>query len=98
MRHWRQPCGSLDCLSPDHLARFYGYTTGVFSSCKLQRASDETVPFRFIASNLHPDRNTLASFRKTFLMTPMGWKISAMAWDDQRPGLSIPEHYQAVED
>lgn len=26
-----------------------------------------------------------------FILTPSGWKISAMAWDDERPGLSIPE-------
>jgi len=26
-----------------------------------------------------------------FVNTPSGWKISAMAWDDERPGLSIPE-------
>jgi hypothetical protein len=25
-----------------------------------------------------------------FILTPSGWKISAMAWDDERPGLSIP--------
>ena len=24
-----------------------------------------------------------------FINTPAGWKISAMAWDDERPGLSI---------
>ena len=24
-----------------------------------------------------------------FVRTPSGWKISAMAWDDERPGLSI---------
>jgi hypothetical protein len=23
-----------------------------------------------------------------------GWRISAMAWDDERPGLTIPERYQ----
>ena len=27
-----------------------------------------------------------------FIKTPAGWKISAMAWDDERPGLSLPEH------
>ena len=27
-----------------------------------------------------------------FILTPSGWKISAMSWDDERPGLSIPEH------
>ena len=46
---------------------FYGYATGVFSTRKLERATYETIPFRFIAGNLHPDHDTLASFRKTFL-------------------------------
>src|SRR5215470_12067270 len=46
---------------------FYGYATGVFSSRKIERATDESAPFRFIAGNLHPDHDTLASFRKTFL-------------------------------
>ena len=26
-----------------------------------------------------------------FINTPGGWKMSAMAWDDERPGLSISE-------
>ncbi len=46
---------------------FYGYATGVFSTRKLERATYESVPFRFIAGNLHPDHDTLATFRKTFL-------------------------------
>jgi len=46
---------------------FYGYATGVFSTRKIERATYETVPFRFIAGNLHPDHDTLATFRKTFL-------------------------------
>ena len=25
-----------------------------------------------------------------FVLTPGGWRVSAMAWDDERPGLSIP--------
>jgi len=25
-----------------------------------------------------------------FVHTPAGWKMSAMAWDDERPGLSLP--------
>jgi hypothetical protein len=25
-----------------------------------------------------------------FILTPAGWRMSAMAWDDERPGLSIP--------
>lgn len=27
-----------------------------------------------------------------FISTPAGWGISAMAWDDERPGLFIPDH------
>ena len=45
----------------------YGYATGVFSSRKIERATYEAVPFRFIAGNLHPDHDTLAVFRRTFL-------------------------------
>ena len=26
--------------------------------------------------------------------TPAGWKISSMAWDDERPGLDIPARYK----
>ena len=29
-----------------------------------------------------------------FIKTTAGWKISAMAWDDERPGLSIPVRYE----
>jgi transposase len=46
---------------------FYGYATGVFSSRKIEKATHESLPFRFIAGNLHPDHDTLAHFRKTFL-------------------------------
>lgn len=28
-----------------------------------------------------------------FVLTLAGWKISAMAWDDERPGLTIPTRY-----
>src|SRR5918998_4701074 len=45
----------------------YGYATGTFSSRKLERATYEAAPFRFVAGNLHPDHDTIASFRKTFL-------------------------------
>lgn len=45
----------------------YGYATGVFSSRKLERATYDSVAFRFIAANQHPDHDTLAVFRKRFL-------------------------------
>jgi transposase len=46
---------------------FYGYATGMFSSRKLEKATYESIPFRFIAGGLHPDHDTIAYFRKTFL-------------------------------
>lgn len=46
---------------------FYGYATGVFSSRKIEKATHESIPFRFIAGGLHPDHDTIANFRKTFL-------------------------------
>ena len=29
-----------------------------------------------------------------FIRTPSGWKLSSMAWDDERPGLAIPDRYR----
>ena len=46
---------------------FYGYATGVFSSRKIERATYEVIPFRFIAGDMHPDHATIAAFRKQFL-------------------------------
>ena len=46
---------------------FYGYMTGVFSSRKIEKATYENIPSRFIAGGLHPDHDTIANFRKTFL-------------------------------
>jgi transposase len=46
---------------------FYGYATGVFSSRKLERATYDSVAFRFIAANDHPDHDTIAAFRRRFL-------------------------------
>ena len=45
----------------------YGYATGVFSSRKLERATYDSVAFRFIAANDHPDHDTIAAFRRRFL-------------------------------
>lgn len=46
---------------------FYGYATGVFSSRKLERATYDSVAFRYVAANRHPDHDTIAHFRKRFL-------------------------------
>ena len=58
-----------EAIAPDMLLGllFYGYATGTFSSRKIEKATYESIPFRFIAGGLHPDHDTLAHFRKTFL-------------------------------
>ena len=45
----------------------YGYATGVFSSRKLERATYDSVAFRYVAANEHPDHDTLNTFRRRFL-------------------------------
>ena len=45
----------------------HGYATRVYSSRKLERATYDSVAFRFIAANDHPDHDTIATFRRRFL-------------------------------
>src|SRR5215208_5349607 len=45
----------------------YGYATSVLSCRKLERATYDSVAFRFIAANDHPDHDTIAAFRRRFL-------------------------------
>jgi len=46
---------------------FYGYATGVFSSRKLAQATYDSIAFRYLCANTHPDHRTIADFRKRFL-------------------------------
>ncbi|MGK7371533.1 MAG: IS1182 family transposase [Candidatus Halalkalibacterium sp. M3_1C_030] len=50
---------------------FYSYATGVFSSRKIEAASYESVPVRYVAANQHPDHDTICTFRRRF-MEPLG--------------------------
>jgi len=45
----------------------YGYATGVFSSRAIERATYDSVAFRYVAANTHPDHDTINEFRKRFL-------------------------------
>ena len=38
---------------------FYCYATGTFSSRKMEAATYESVPVRFVAANQHPDQDTM---------------------------------------
>jgi len=56
-------------MAPDILLGllFYGDATGTFSSRKIEKATYESIPCRFIAGGLHPDHDTIANVRKTLL-------------------------------
>src|ERR1700750_1243529 len=57
----------------------YGYATGLFSSRKLERATYDSVAFRFIAANDHPDHDTIATFRRRFLKEIEGLFVQVLA-------------------
>ena len=67
----------------------YGYATGVFSSRKIERATYEAVPFRFIAGNLHPDHDTLATFRRTFLPELKGLFVQVLLLAQEAGALKL---------
>ncbi len=43
---------------------FYGYATGTFSSRKIEKKTYTSIPYHFIAGGLHPDHDTINTFRK----------------------------------
>ena len=45
----------------------YGYATGTFGSRRIEQATHDSLAFRYIAANTHPDHDTLCAFRKRFL-------------------------------
>ncbi|MDR9366371.1 MAG: transposase, partial [Balneolaceae bacterium] len=40
---------------------FYSYATGTFSSRKMEAATYESVPVRYVAANQHPDHDTICT-------------------------------------
>jgi len=58
-----------EAIAPEALLGllFYGYAAGVFSSRKIEKATYENLGFRYVAGGLHPDHDTIANFRTTFL-------------------------------
>ena len=45
----------------------YGYCVGIPSSRKIERATYDSVSFRVLSANQHPDHDTIASFRQRHL-------------------------------
>lgn len=50
---------------------FYSYATGIYSSRKIEVATYESVPVRYVAANQHPDHDTVCTFRRRFF-EPLG--------------------------
>jgi transposase len=46
----------------------YAYRVGTASSRRIERSTYETIPFRVLAANQHPDHDTIAEFRKRHLL------------------------------
>lgn len=56
----------------------YGYSTGVFSSRKLEQATYDSIAFRYVSADTHPDHYTLNSFRKRFLQQIQGLMVQVL--------------------
>ena len=54
---------------PEMLTRLllYGYATGLTSSRRIEKATYDQVPFRFLAADQHPDHDSIANFRRQHL-------------------------------
>jgi Transposase domain (DUF772) len=74
----------------------YGYATGVFSSRKLERATYDSVAFRFIAANEHPDHDTIATPEPVEGPAALSWRdqgsVCASAASGARDGRSEDGH------
>jgi len=57
---------------------FYGYATGTFSSRKLEKATHDSIAYRYLCANSHPDHDTIASFRKRFLKELEGYFVEIL--------------------
>jgi transposase len=61
---------------------FYGYATGVFSSRKLEKATYDSMAFKYICANENPDHDTINSFRKRFNKEIEGLFIEILILDE----------------
>ncbi len=66
--------------APEMMLRvlLYGYTTGVYSSRKIEARSYEDVAFRYLSADAHPDHDTFAEFRKRHLEALAGLFTQAL--------------------
>jgi len=56
----------------------YGYATGTFSTRKIEKATYEQIPYRYISGNMHPDHDTINEFRKNNLAELKGLFVQVL--------------------
>ena len=56
----------------------YSYCIGMASSRKIERATYESIPFRVLTADQHPDHDTIAAFRKRHLKALMGLFVQVL--------------------
>ncbi len=56
----------------------YGYCMGVVSSRKIERATWEDLPFRVLATDQHPDHDSIAAFRQRHLAALAGLFLAVL--------------------
>jgi len=63
------PAEGAEGFHPEMLMRLllYGYAIGLTSSRRIEKATYDLVPFRYLAACQHPDHDTIASFRQQHL-------------------------------
>lgn len=61
----------------------YGYCIGVTSSRAIEKATHDSVAFRYLAADQHPDHDTIANFRRHHLEALAGLFVQALRLCDQ---------------
>ncbi len=56
----------------------YAYCVGVASSRKIEKATHESIPFRVLTADQHPDHDTIAAFRKRHLEALSGLFVQVL--------------------
>jgi transposase len=56
----------------------YSYCVGIASSRKIERATYESIPFRVLTADQHPDHDTIAAFRKRHLKALTGLFVQVL--------------------
>jgi len=60
------------------LLLLYGYCVGVPASRRIERATYESLPFRVLTANQHPDHDTIAEFRRLHLEALKGLFVQVL--------------------